>query len=428
MSGVERAYNFGDLLRAAGSLNRLAEIESSKGGVVFPRVHSKMKTVWEELHPVLVDANGYRTIPIPNLGDFSQIQTDACLIEALKEGFQEAQKLLRVLEMAPSIHCQPSKARWFHQPWQFEQVLQKNSTDLASSPAEIGDDGDMELQSTNENTSNIGDPHCREEATPVVDLEASESQILSVLEANAVVEERHSILGVQHVLHEMQDALVPPPIFSRLGARINPKVSLPGQPGEYIWKARLVSQLNDNAFLSKDRLQRVKALGSTYYSEEELARLRDDPHVKSLSKGHDIAVLFERSPGFGSNAVANSLRSRQTGTPSDVDKTSNGEAFFELGRVQLIKRKIGGTFKLVEEILDIDNPGSTEVQILCLWYTPLPSKKNSKWKYDCVDRCFVNLKTVIQTVSLDYRVERKEYILSPIDHSQLIEYVKQQNA
>ena len=103
-------------MRAVGLLNCLADIKSQKNGVVFPRAHAKMKTVWKDLHPVPIDEHGVRTIPVPNLADFAEIPYDHHLIGALKEGLNEAQKLLRVLDMAPSTYCSASKAPLFKQP------------------------------------------------------------------------------------------------------------------------------------------------------------------------------------------------------------------------------------------------------------------------------------------------------------------------
>jgi hypothetical protein len=230
-------------------------------------------------------------------------------------------------------------------------------------------------------------------------------------------------------MHEMQDAMVPLNFPLALGNRINPQVPLPGRPGEFIWKARLVSQLNDNAFLSKDQLQRVKAAGNQYYSEEELKRLRIDPNVKTLVPGHDIAVLFEREDGYGPNStIATSVQNRRDGNPTNVDRKSKGEAYFELGRVQMIKRKVRGKFQKQNEILDMENPGAGEVWLLALWYTSMiQSRKTSKWKYDGQDKCWVSLSSVIQTVTLDYNMQRKHYVLSPLEHQNLIEYISAQN-
>jgi hypothetical protein len=266
--------------------------------------------------------------------------------------------------MAPSPHCHASKARWFNKPWDFEQVLQKNLMELSISIPEIGDNGDMEVtgdvSSSDVHNDGAGDDtveisnmssnlalNCltTEHDDVELDLESFESEISQSLLRNAIVEEHHNVLEVRHIMHEMQDTIVPPTFPLALARTINPQVPFPGRSGEFIWKARLVSQLNDNAFLSKDRLQRIKVVGNQYYSEEELNRLRIDPNVKTLAPGHDIAVLFEREEGYGSDTIADSIRSRCDGKPTDVDRKSKGESYFELGRVQMIKRKCEGSSK-----------------------------------------------------------------------------------
>jgi hypothetical protein len=69
-----------------------------------------MKNVWELLHPIPDN------VPLANLGGYSSLATDEEIIYALKEGFGEAQKCLRVLNMAPSANCNRKRSRWFRTP------------------------------------------------------------------------------------------------------------------------------------------------------------------------------------------------------------------------------------------------------------------------------------------------------------------------
>ena len=94
----------------------------------------------------------------------------------------------------------------------------------------------------------------------------------------------------------------------------------------------------------------------------------------------------------------------------------------------MIKKKVGGRFQKQNKILDMENPGSSEVLVLALWYTPLAqSKKTSKWKYDGQDQCWVSLSNVIQIVTLEYSMQRKHYTLSPVEYKDLLDYVAAQN-
>jgi hypothetical protein len=52
------------------------------------------------------------------LGDYSKIRDGLDLVLALKERFQEAQGILRTLNMAPSTVARDK--RWFREPWIFE--------------------------------------------------------------------------------------------------------------------------------------------------------------------------------------------------------------------------------------------------------------------------------------------------------------------
>ena len=50
MVGVERAYDFTDLLHAIGTLNRVAEEESNPQGLHFNKSHKKQESIWNRLH------------------------------------------------------------------------------------------------------------------------------------------------------------------------------------------------------------------------------------------------------------------------------------------------------------------------------------------------------------------------------------------
>lgn len=291
MAGVERSYNFGDLLRAASTLNRQAEIEGDDDGVRFPRAHKKMKTVWD-----LVNSTPKDVLPA-NLGDYTSILTDEDLIVDLKEGFSEAKKYLRVLNMAPSTNCSRERSRWFRVPWEFSEPLQKNLQHLAESVPEHGDNGekgdalgdavrdaqngdvpDSVPPSADAHPTQSGEP----ETGPKANVEASEDvhntamegpEFDAIVEQSAQRERNGVVIEVQQVLHEMQEVVQSNSEERSMNEALKKKpdamVCIPGKENEYIWKARLVSQLNENPFLSKDRLQRVKGEGNQYYSVQE---------------------------------------------------------------------------------------------------------------------------------------------------------------
>jgi hypothetical protein len=88
MQGMERAYDFHELLGCANTINYLARIEYRDNGLKFNRQHNKQKNIWGTLHP-LVEGQ-----PPVDLDDYSNICTDNDLVLALKQGLREAQSLL----------------------------------------------------------------------------------------------------------------------------------------------------------------------------------------------------------------------------------------------------------------------------------------------------------------------------------------------
>jgi len=98
MNGNERAYNFHELTNTANTLNHLSAVEYAKNGLKFNKQHNKMENVWAKLHPLQEGESPC------DLGDYSEIPTTADVVEALKEGLVEAQRLLKHLNMVPSVH------------------------------------------------------------------------------------------------------------------------------------------------------------------------------------------------------------------------------------------------------------------------------------------------------------------------------------
>jgi hypothetical protein len=50
MVGVERAYDFTDLLHPIGTLNRVVEEESNPQGIHLKKSHKKQMGIWNTLH------------------------------------------------------------------------------------------------------------------------------------------------------------------------------------------------------------------------------------------------------------------------------------------------------------------------------------------------------------------------------------------
>ncbi|KAL3687523.1 hypothetical protein R1sor_013832 [Riccia sorocarpa] len=199
MAGVERAYDFGDLLRSVGSLNRLAEIESMKEGVVVPRAHDKMKCVWEELHLLPRDDKGLRV-----------------------------------------VHCRADNVAWFKRPWDFEDDLTAKLKDLTYSLPEEGDDGNV---GSDVDEEPVGHPTSVE-----VDVNTqTDGELSSALAANAASVQTVTIAECAHVIGEMKDTMhercCGRDVNQILRKKINPQVPLPGKSGglygKRVWLANL---------------------------------------------------------------------------------------------------------------------------------------------------------------------------------------------
>jgi hypothetical protein len=52
IGGMERAYNFHELINCANALNQLSAMEYGKNGLQFGRAQNKQKNVWVDLHPM----------------------------------------------------------------------------------------------------------------------------------------------------------------------------------------------------------------------------------------------------------------------------------------------------------------------------------------------------------------------------------------
>ena len=98
-----------------------------------------METVWESMHKLQIGESWC------NLGDYSLIPSDVEVIAALKEGFKEAQGMLRSLNMAPSPQCISKNKIWYEKPWVVERADSKSFAYKPTSRPVSGEDGDSEV-------------------------------------------------------------------------------------------------------------------------------------------------------------------------------------------------------------------------------------------------------------------------------------------
>jgi len=84
MNGIERCYDFYDLVNTANTMNCLSNVKYGENGLQFKRVHNKVKNIWVALHP-FIDGE-----TLTNLGDYLLVATSLDIIATLKKGLKKA--------------------------------------------------------------------------------------------------------------------------------------------------------------------------------------------------------------------------------------------------------------------------------------------------------------------------------------------------
>jgi hypothetical protein len=90
MVGLERAYDFHEVVGTAHTLNHLSSIEYAENGLQFGRAHKKMENIWHKLHPLQEGETA------AHLGNYGGIQMEAEVIATLKDGLREEIAIVRV--------------------------------------------------------------------------------------------------------------------------------------------------------------------------------------------------------------------------------------------------------------------------------------------------------------------------------------------
>ena len=114
--------------------------------------------------------------------------------------------------------------------------------------------------------------------------------------------------------------------------------------GRAIYKSTLVSELNGNPFLSKDRLTRIK--NSVYFNNaDEYLSAANSTTTCFMGLGNDCGVLFVESSNLNQSSIVTAAQSRnrgcaQRGHPTAVSSGVDVGSWW-LGRVQKIRRRVG---------------------------------------------------------------------------------------
>ena len=133
MVGMEKAYDFHELVSCANTVNHLLQIEYGGNGIKFGRAHNKMNNIWGKLHDLQDDEMK------PNLGDYSAVSSNDQGVQTLKEGLKNAPRLINNLNMAPNTSAVAKQKVWFEKPWITELVDKQSFVFTASTKLVCGE-------------------------------------------------------------------------------------------------------------------------------------------------------------------------------------------------------------------------------------------------------------------------------------------------
>jgi hypothetical protein len=403
---MERAYNFHELINCANALNQLSAIEYGENGLQFGQAHNKQKNVWADLHPLQEGED------IANLADFSGLTTDEDIVGALKEGFKEAQALIRVLNMAPSTVVRHKK--WFIELWVEEANDPKFGFTYKPSKEPIaGEDGDAKLMRVALETGidldegDVGHSASKEDIDDGVD-----PRVLFENKARDIISDVRS--RVQCPYNGVGTGTLAPTVL------YCPTLSM---SGKVVYKSTLVNELNGNPFLSKDRLTLIR--NSIYFNNfEDYLNAATSNSTCLLGLGSDYGVFFVESQSRALESAAKAAKSRsrmgRLGGPNSILVAASSDIWW-LGRVQKMRGKVGSRWGISRQPIDLLNrgggtsnsDGSTQIQVLLNWFSK--ARVNLKFKYDVNDLQWIDVDSIISTVTLSYCFVSAIYTLDQND-------------
>ena len=168
------------------------------------------------------------------------------IIEALKEGLVEAQRMLNCLNMAPSVQANRDKKVCFKTPWEVERNDPEHLAFTYGAPI-YEDDGDGEV---------FREQMCFPMEDEVFeDTRACDVHVEAELPDDGVYPIVLVKMETQDGLAEILGTYENQVVFKLAPLKVIPIVEY---GGHQIFKSTLVSQLNANHFLSNDRVTRVR--------------------------------------------------------------------------------------------------------------------------------------------------------------------------
>jgi len=121
--------------------------------------------------------------------------------------------------------------------------------------------------------------------------------------------------------------------------------------GHSIYKSTLVSQVNGNPYLSKDRLTRMK--NSIYFnnSDNYLAAASSTTSML-LGLDCDCGMYFKDEQGNASSTTVRGATKRKRGRPAAINSGDVQDIFF-IGRVQKMRVKVGTKWGICRQPIDL---------------------------------------------------------------------------
>ncbi|CAM6104175.1 unnamed protein product [Calypogeia fissa] len=402
MRGHERSYDISELVDYATSLNRLAALETTNGLVGIGKTHKKHSNIWMKIHK---EQSAEQIVA--DQSDYTGIESNEEIVQALKEGFQLAQDVCIQLQMNPSSSCKDQK--WWKTPWLIE-----------ARGVKVGGfcDVNMEALAAKDIDACLDDDDVEEENT-----DADEQNHISIESGSGDEDESmHGDLeiasaNVQDTMSHMYNHL----LYRDEGRKpCDPTVIYQGVK---MYKSTVVNQCNNTPGLSKDRLTRVKE-GLYFNNLVDKPKLRADCPTMFIQVGTDCGVYFvedippvpktrrvvaiaEQLKGKGKGKKG-PLAKKPRGNPAAVDScnTRGVKYSFYIGRVQSIQRKYGSKVGRSRECIDLLDRPSDEAgcKIKFNWFIA-QGESGMKYKYDQCDPQLIDLDCEISTIWLVVNVD-----------------------
>jgi hypothetical protein len=196
-----------------------------------------------------------------------------------------------------------------------------------------------------------------------------------------------------------------------------------------VFKSTLVSQFNGNPFLSKDRLTRIRNLIYFNNADEHLSAANSETTCL-LGLGSDCGVyMIQKSTTMASRAAGRPRRSKVTSNMASNIYAGIDQGTWWIGRVRKMRHKLGNKWDPIQQSIDLMNRMVTwksamgpTIEGRMYWFSGTASQL--KFKYDHVNCKWIDIDSIISTVSLAYSSTTKFYTLYADDFASFNEFVE----